>query len=284
MSAWQEKAVAFGPDRGLVGIATLPATPKTGAPFVLLLNAGLMHRAGPFRMSVELARDLASRGYGVLRFDLSSLGDSPARPGAPTPDEAAVADCKDAMTTASERWGATRFVVMGLCTGAMNSHRAALADERVVGMCLFDGYAYKTLSADIARVARHLDSPEAVASSVKSLFRRAARALGQEAAPSSRPSSPPDERIGIFYQEWPPAAVVHGELERILGRGARALFLYTGGWDGFVHARQFDEMFPGLRHRERASVHYFAEADHTYLIREHRELLKREVRVFLEGL
>lgn len=279
-----EKALSFGPEKSLIGVATLPSTPKSGAPFVILLNAGLMHRVGPFRMSVELARHLAARGIGVLRFDLSSIGDSPARPGL-SPEESAVADCRDAIDLAAERFGATRFVVAGLCTGAMNSHRAALADERVVGMVLLDGYAYKTLSYDIQRVARHLESTEAVLGSVRSLFRKAKQAISHDApAPASEPSPPSDERIGIFYQEWPPAEKVHRELERILARGVQALFVYTGGWDGFVHARQFDEMFPALRHRERAKVRYFPEADHTYYLRGQREDMQREVTTFVEGL
>lgn len=283
-SAYVEKALTFGPDKSLVGVATLPSSPRDGAPFVVLLNAGLMHRVGPFRMSVELARHLAAHGVGTLRFDLSSIGDSPARPGL-SPEQAAVADCRDAFDLAAERFGATRFVVAGLCTGAMNAHRAALADERVVGMCLLDGYAYKTLSYDLQRVARHLESPEAVLSGVKSLFRKAKQAIGHEApAPASEPSPPSDERIGIFYQEWPPAEAVQGELERILGRGVKALFVYTGGWDGFVHPRQFEEMFPALRHRERAKVRYFSEADHTYYLRSQREEMQREVLGFVEGL
>lgn len=278
-----EKALTFGPDKSLVGVATLPSSPKENAPFVLLLNAGLMHRVGPFRMSVELARSLAAHGIGVLRFDLSSIGDSPARPGL-SPEESAVADCRDAADLAAERFGATRFVVAGLCTGAMNSHRAALADERIVGMCLLDGYAYKTLSYDLQRVARHLESPEAVIGSVKSLFRKAKQVIVHDAPPASEPAPNSDERIGIFYQEWPPADVVQRELERILGRGVKALFLYTGGWDGFVHARQFDEMFPALRHRERATVRYFGEADHTYYVRRQREEMQSEVLGFVEAL
>ena len=49
----------FGPGGGLFGIETLPAQRREGAPTVLLLNAGLLHRVGPNRFNVELARRLA---------------------------------------------------------------------------------------------------------------------------------------------------------------------------------------------------------------------------------
>ncbi|HWU86648.1 MAG TPA: hypothetical protein VN253_05215, partial [Kofleriaceae bacterium] len=70
----------FGADDGLFGIVTLPPEQLRAAseerPFAVLLNSGLMHRVGPFRTGVELARSLAARGVRVLRYDRSGLGDS----------------------------------------------------------------------------------------------------------------------------------------------------------------------------------------------------------------
>ena len=36
---------------------------------VVMLNAGLIHRVGPFRMNIELAERLARRGIDLFRFD-----------------------------------------------------------------------------------------------------------------------------------------------------------------------------------------------------------------------
>src|SRR5215471_10633060 len=74
-----EDAVLFGAQRSLVGIVSHPADFDPARPAVLLLNAGLMHRAGPYGVYVKLARQLASLGFLVLRFDFSGVGDSPRR-------------------------------------------------------------------------------------------------------------------------------------------------------------------------------------------------------------
>jgi hypothetical protein len=44
-------------------------------------NAGMLHRVGPYRLHVRLARDLARMGFSSLRVDLADTGDSPLRPG-----------------------------------------------------------------------------------------------------------------------------------------------------------------------------------------------------------
>ena len=71
-----ERAVSFGPERGLLGILTQTAAHRDGIPTVILLNAGLLHRVGPNRLSVDIARSLADLGYPCLRFDTSGVGDS----------------------------------------------------------------------------------------------------------------------------------------------------------------------------------------------------------------
>jgi len=71
---------------GLFAMATQPETP-TGLPVVVLLNAGLVHRVGPFRLYVPLARTLAAAGFPVVRFDQPGVGDAPNKD---DPDEAGV--------------------------------------------------------------------------------------------------------------------------------------------------------------------------------------------------
>ena len=54
----QEEAFRFGRARHLVGIAGLPSSPVPEAVGVIVLNAGLVHRIGPFRLHVEMTRRL----------------------------------------------------------------------------------------------------------------------------------------------------------------------------------------------------------------------------------
>ena len=73
----------FGTDGHLFGILTTPdeEVRVEGAPIALILNAGIVHRIGPFRLNVDIARQLAELGFSTLRMDLSGLGDSGPRTG-----------------------------------------------------------------------------------------------------------------------------------------------------------------------------------------------------------
>ena len=283
-----EKAHRFGDDNCLFGIVTTPTELRPGAPAVVLLNAGLVHRAGPFRMHVEMARRLAELGFLVLRMDQSALGDGAPRSGGLSYEERAVIDAQQAFDFLSERYGAARFLVTGLCAGAMNAHRVAAVDDRVVAAALLDGYAYRTTGFWGRRAVAAIGDPKLWRAGA----RKIERALGRNAdAPISQRSAdlllaenPGADAAEIFAQDWPPQAEVRTELDRILSRGTRMLFIYTGGWSDYIHEGQFDEMFPGLAGRERVSLRFFPDADHTYLLLAHREAMLREVEAFARSL
>ena len=157
---------------------------------VLMWNVGPLHRVGPHRMNVELARQLATVGVSSLRFDLSGLGDRvPARSGALTRDRA-VADVREAMDYLAQRCGATRFVLVGHCSSADNAHRAAVVDTRVQGAVLIDGYSYVTWRCCIRRYGLFLLSPHRIRNlavrtvhRVRGWFgRHRASAVGEETA------------------------------------------------------------------------------------------------------
>ena len=118
-----EKVHAFGKHRGLVGVVSQPDSPRD-APAVLLLNAGLVHRVGPYRMHVDLARRLAAAGYLVLRFEQSAIGASEPRRERLSYEDRAVADGPDAMDFLGARCRGDRFIPLGRCSGALNPPRA----------------------------------------------------------------------------------------------------------------------------------------------------------------
>ena len=82
-----EKVVAFGEGNRLVGVLSEPMIPSaSGSPVgVVFLNSGLLHHVGPFRLYVDIARNLAELGLVSLRFDIGGLGDSSLPPN-PKPD------------------------------------------------------------------------------------------------------------------------------------------------------------------------------------------------------
>lgn len=281
----------FGAGDGLFGIVTLPPEPLRAAsearPFAVILNSGLVHRVGPFRTGVELARTLAARGVRVLRYDRSGLGDSRPRPDARPLEEQVVADGRAALDSLAARYGARRFVVGGLCAGAMNAHRVAAADARVTAAWLLDGYAYPTRRYYRERLVRQLrtSTVRELAEWATARVEKRLRALRGGAPPPPPPEpTPAGEPAGNLFAGWPPREAIRHELEQMLHRGVRFLFMYTGGWSGFVHPRQFDEMFPQLPHRGQIAVEYAPRADHTYLAQEDRAVMLRTVGAFASGL
>jgi len=130
--AWREEALILGPEPGLFAVLTSPTEPVAG-PWVILLDAGRNPHVGWGRMSVELARALAADGRHVLRLDQAGIGDSPARPDGPAEvlySMDSVADVRIAMAALAER-GASRFALIGGCSGAHLAFHAALAEPRV---------------------------------------------------------------------------------------------------------------------------------------------------------
>lgn len=297
MKAVNEKPIQFGENRGLVGIATLPTTLDAERPAVIILNAGLIHRVGPFRVNVELARRLAERNWLVFRIDQSGLGDSAPRPGALSYEERAVLDARDAMDVLSARFGVKRFIVVGLCAGALSTHRTALEDDRVVGGILLDAYAYATpthaLYAAMSKAASTAFWQRAGQRALTML--RGARNGDLTTTPIPEvqrariPETPTDDEqpgqdaAAVFAEDWPARDVIEAELNGILSRGTRLLFVYTGGWSDYVHRDQFFEMFPHLACPERVEVEFYPEADHTYAIASHRGRMMGRVENFLEG-
>src|SRR6185436_3499595 len=123
---------------------TATMAPGASDPGLILLNAGVLHRVGPHRLHVALARRLAAVGMTSLRLDLGGIGDSVASPDAANFRESAVADTRLAMTAMTEMYGIPRFVLFGICAGADNSIATALVDDRVAGIVLIDPPTHPT--------------------------------------------------------------------------------------------------------------------------------------------
>lgn len=150
--ALRETFVTFGPDERLYGVFTEPTgAPPAGRPAVCFFNVGANHHVGPHRMNVNLARELAALGYVTMRFDASGLGDSPPAPGGRENriyTKEAVGDAIAAMDLLRERCGSSRFVLVGLCSGAFVAYHTAVVDTRVVGQVLLSPYAFEWKEGD----------------------------------------------------------------------------------------------------------------------------------------
>jgi pimeloyl-ACP methyl ester carboxylesterase len=135
-----EEPLQFGEGGRLFGILTVPSMPPRNAhalPVFVYLSAGLLHRVGPYRLYVRLARELAQMGFSSLRVDLAGTGDSPRRPGL-TNQQSVAGDFEEILGVLESRLGHLPLVLAGLCSGANNAIRLTLKEPRVVGMVLLD--------------------------------------------------------------------------------------------------------------------------------------------------
>jgi len=263
----QERAIVFGPHRGLVGVVTHPTAGATNdagpAPrrAVVMANIGVMHHVGPFRLYVELARDAATLGWHALRFDLSGLGDSAPRSGERTSAEQTQADVRSALDWLEQTLGVREVVLVGLCSGVDSMHPVAVADPRVVGAVFVDGYTYPTWGYYL----RHHTLRYLQLERWRRAVRRRVRRLraGTPNAPASE--TPDDVPQGAFQREYPTRARFCDDVARVTARGARLLFVFTGTFDGHFNAeRQMGEILGRRYPRETVDVALFRGADHLF--------------------
>jgi pimeloyl-ACP methyl ester carboxylesterase len=258
----RESVVTFGQGGGLVGIVTEPDAMPAGdpRPAMIQLNVGLLHRPGPFRVSVDMARALAARGFASLRFDLSGIGDSDVRRDRVAAPDRAVADIREAMDSLAARRGTRTFVLLGNCTGAVNAYAAALADPRVCGAVLIDGYGYRTWRFYLHRYGPFLLDPFRLASYLSWRGRRAAACLVR------RDAARESEDASLGWQA-PPKPQVQAGLARLLERGVRVLPIFSG--DGqtrkyYNYHEQFRDTFRSLDFRGLVEVEFYRDADHIF--------------------
>lgn len=251
-----ETIVRFGPGARLVGILSGADLPPD-APVLVLPNAGLVPRAGPFRLHVQLARRLAPLGLRTFRFDLPGVGESARAPGL---------DHGQATLAALEHLCASlhgaRFAVGGICSAADAGWLAALSNERVAGVVMLDGMCYTGPWFQFARVRA------ALRRGPRHCFGVARRLVRRHRAGADTDTPPMDLR------DWPPLEQARAQMATLLGRGVRLLCIYSGGiGDYFLDARQFGWTFGAAARDPRVRLHHWRDCDHTYFARRHRERL-----------
>lgn len=254
----------FGPRERLVGL--LSATPGAGGANVLVLpNAGLIPRAGPFRLHVELARRITAQGNAVFRFDLPGVGEAPRLP-----------DCNDedairaALDCLEERYGCTSFVVGGLCSAADLGWRIAALDPRVTGVLLLDGLSYTGPWFWLGRLRLALRrSPAQWPAMIR-------RRLGRARAPA-------EEVATDSFRDWPTRSTARLQLRELLARNVRLLFVYTGGADDrFLHRRQFAWAFGKACRSDNVALQFWPGCDHMFYRRADRDRLLETVANWLQ--
>jgi len=122
----ERPVVVPAPDGALFGILTPPnpAVPSAGLCAVLFTRP----RSHRDRMFVELARELACRGFAAFRFDYHGTGDSGGTSGFLDPNQPYRGDAVAVLRHLRAACGQRRFVLVGSCFDARTA-LSAFADE-----------------------------------------------------------------------------------------------------------------------------------------------------------
>ena len=261
-----EQVLRFGPDDQLIGILNRPREVVDDAPVAVILNAGIVHRVGPFRLHVDLARALAQKGFASVRLDLSGLGDSPVRTSVPEGKDRAELDVRDVMDSLQQSLLVERFVPLGLCSGAYNAHQIAIADNRVAGAVFFDGIVYETPEHRRRKRQEKLGS--------RFLRNAIKKRVAADIIPSQGGSGIDSAE---FFTNDKPASEVADEIRSMLARQMQLLFLYTQGYQEISSADQFGEMFGIEPDDQQLQVDYYSNYEHTFRLTEHRSTVVERV-------
>ncbi|HEY6758692.1 MAG TPA: alpha/beta fold hydrolase [Baekduia sp.] len=151
----------------LLGILSAPAPGEPSADTCLvLLNSGALRRVGPNRMWLETARRWAARGLPVLRIDLARVDDLEGVP--QDVDRVGFYDLhahyhadlgaqlQGVLAELQATVRPSRFVVVGLCSGAYWTFRALQEDPRVSAGILVNPAVF--FGGSLAAIARERDA------------------------------------------------------------------------------------------------------------------------------
>lgn len=243
-----------GADIGIVNVPADGATPTRARTGVVLLNAGAIRRAGPFRLHVHAARHFSALGYPTLRVDQPGIADHLAS--ARRPHVEVLSEMLDQLQLET---GCERFVVGGVCSAADFAWQLALKDHRVAGLLLLD---------PLARPA----APGFRLGQMQLLLHRGARGwLDMMKRRFARRNAPPratDEQL----RDWPTPGTEAAQLTALVERGTELFVLYTGGAAAyFTHPKQFFAGFGPATRSARVRFDYWRHCDHLFFLPEDRE-------------
>lgn len=145
-----------GANLPMLGVLTVPAAdvspPTIG---MVVVNGGAQYRTGAHRLFVKLARNLASHGYAVLRFDLPGQGDSPGEPMGFQQAAPYIRAAIDALLKTQP--GVRQIVLLGLCDGASACllYLDEISDPRVTGLVLLNPWVHTESSSAKAQVKHY---------------------------------------------------------------------------------------------------------------------------------
>jgi len=251
----------FGSEGHLLGMLTEPGNAPGRPELVFLLyNAGVIPRQGPHRLNVRLARALAAQGQSTLRLDLGGHGDSGrARSDDGDLDDPAVADLKAAMDHLQATRGVRRFAVIGICSGAVAAYRLSVADARIAGVMMFDGFWYRTRWSRLVRHWKRLREK-----SPREALRAAGNKLGKLLGLRPWTDGPTSDLFGAG--NGPSRDEFSWAMQTLAQRRTAVFVVYSGSiLDYYSYGAQFRHAFAGAPWLDQVKCQFRPDIDHSFV-------------------
>ncbi|MGH7437650.1 MAG: alpha/beta fold hydrolase [Polyangiaceae bacterium] len=276
-----ESAETIATEGRLFGILSEPVNPSSRRRGILLVNAGAIHRIGPNRSYVAIARRWAALGHAVLRMDMSGIGDSRPRPGDSENvvyANGASDDVAAGLAFLRTRSGVAEVHALGLCSGGYHAFKAAVAGIPMDSVLLINPLTFSfeagiplsnrqdKVASEAARYKQRLKSPEAwrkllrgdvkvdaaakiVARRLRGMFIVRLRELAQRAG----------LHVGTDLER---------ELEGVVSRGTALRMLFSGDDPGLALLEEgAGPTVDKLRKRGKISIAVIDGPDHTFTAR-----------------
>jgi hypothetical protein len=276
---FKEEPLQLGEGGRLFGILSEPVAKPVGheeRPVFLLLNAGLLHRVGPSRLHVQMAREFARMGFTSLRVDLSGKGDSPAR-GSMTNRESVARDFDDICAGLKSRYGSPSLALAGLCSGADNAVRLCAREPGVKGLLLLDpicfpdpGFRRRALAGKYLSVSPYI--------------RKVQQML--KPAPRTGPGEPRENGDDpMMLRDLPSLEQMRHSFALIGERKGSVLSIFTQYALKYYNAAgQLAAALQMDNYRAFCVERFWPDVEHTYKLEIHRERLLREVTTWAGSL
>jgi pimeloyl-ACP methyl ester carboxylesterase len=274
-----EEPLQFGEGGRLFGILTLPSMPPNKSqelPVFVFLNAGALHRVGPSRLHVRLARELSRMGFSSLRVDLAGAGDSPPRPGL-TNQQSVAADFAEILAVLESRLGRLPLVLAGLCSGADDAIRLTLKEPRVVGMVLLDpvcsldrGFRARAMLVSVWRYT----NPARYIAWLKRRFKALMRPRGKK-----QEDEKSFDRLAL--RDLPTREQLRAAFESIREREGRVLSVFTSYADIYYNkSGQLRRVLGVYGYQQFCTELFWPQVHHTYWLEVHRRRLMEEIKTW----
>lgn len=259
----KEHVFRYGETKYGMGFVTTPDD-LDGAPVVVLFNAGLLHRAEPYRMNVLLCRQLAQIGYIAVRIDLSGKGDTPARPQMSNRESVAL-DWQFIKNSIEQAYGKRKYILFGLCSGADNGIKIAAQDNDVQGLILLD---------PISRTDEAFKSRQLWAKILNpSKWRHALLTL-----PKRLKRKPPENKFAINLRDEPTGKDLDDCCRNLIDREGCILAVFSSYAANYYNQKgQFCRAMSMEGLDRICEEVYWPEAEHLYSVQSHRDRLLNRI-------